>query len=86
MSLARDEARTLPPSVDAFINMRDLVVGDKANVGELNVAAEEAVHAAVQKIQTSFRRSFARRDRREQREARRRVDGSVVPVAWGGGG
>jgi hypothetical protein len=28
MSLARDEARTLPPSVDAFINMRDLVVGD----------------------------------------------------------
>ena len=61
----------------------DLVVGDKADVGEL--AAEEAVHAAVQKIQTSFRRSFARRDRREQREARRRVDGSAVPVAWGGG-
>lgn len=28
MSFARDEGRTLPPSVDAFINMRDLVVGD----------------------------------------------------------
>ena len=27
-SFGRDEGRTLPPSVDAFINMRDLVVGD----------------------------------------------------------